>query len=152
MQNLPNTSFEIYPSPDFIKLALAAEIKDKPGSVFSYNNKAANLLAGIVQYVSKMKLDNYLSEKIFEPMGINNYKWKRDDEGNPQCMAGFQVNPKDMAKLGQLFINKGKWEGKLLINADWFTETVKPNNLNKESGLLWWIEYAKTKATIDDNR
>ena len=52
LQNEPNTTVEIYPSPDFVQLALAAELSDDPGSRFSYNNKAVNLLAGIVQRAS----------------------------------------------------------------------------------------------------
>jgi CubicO group peptidase (beta-lactamase class C family) len=152
MQNFPSTSVEIYPSPNFINLALAAEITDKPGTKFSYNNKAVNLLGGIVKLLTRKRIDNYLYEKIFEPMGIEDFDWTDDQDGNPHCMSGFQVQPKDLAKLGQLFIQKGNWNGKQLINADWFTETGTPNKLNPECGLLWWIEYKNTKAIIDDEQ
>jgi len=152
MQNFPNTSVEIYPSPNFVNLALAAEITDKPGTKFSYNNKAVNLLGGIVKVLTRKRIDNYLYEKIFEPMGIEDFDWTADDDGNPHCMSGFKVQPKDMAKLGQLYIQKGNWNGKQLINADWFTETGTPNKLNPECGLLWWIEYEKIKAIIDDRQ
>ncbi|MBK6364810.1 MAG: serine hydrolase [Saprospiraceae bacterium] len=144
MQNIPLTTTEIYPSPDFIKLALAAEIVNKPGTTFSYNNKAVNLLAGIVKIASKKRMDNYLAEKIFTPLGIEDFDWELDDEGNPHAMAGFQVLPKDFAKLGQLFIQKGKWEGKQLISEAWFSETGTPNPLEPTCGLLWWIDYEKT--------
>lgn len=152
MQNFPNTNVEIYPSPNFINLALAAEITDKPGTKFSYNNKAVNLLAGIVKILTRKRIDHYLYEKIFEPMGIEDYEWTTDDDGNPHCMSGFQVQPRDMAKLGQLFIQKGNWDGKQLIKSDWFTETGKPNPLSPTCGLLWWIEYENIKAVIDDEQ
>lgn len=150
MQNAPNTSVEMYPSPDFVKLALAAEITDKPGTKFSYNNKAVNLLGGIVKLLTRKRLDNYLYEKVFEPLGIDDYDWTDDEEGNPHCMSGFQVLPKDMAKLGQFFLQKGKWEDKQLINASWFDETVKPNTLSANYGLLWWLEYKEIQVIIDD--
>ncbi|MCC7401491.1 MAG: serine hydrolase [Chitinophagaceae bacterium] len=150
MQNVPNTNVEIYPSPDFVKLALAAEIVDTPGTRFNYNNKAVNLLSGIVQRISHVKLDNYLSEKIFKPLGIEDYNWTRDDEGNPEAMSGFQVFPKDMAKLGQLFLNRGKWNGQQLIADSWFTQTEQPVKLNPDYGLLWWIQYDSIFNIIDD--
>jgi len=152
MQNVPNTNVEIYPSPDFVKLALAAEIVNKPGTVFSYNNKAVNLLAGIVKIVSRKRMDNYLAEKIFTPLGIEDFDWTLDDEGNPHAMAGFQVLPRDLAKLGQLFIQKGKWEGKQLINEAWFTETGTPSSLDPTYGLLWWIEYENRFSIVDDEQ
>ena len=150
IQNFPLASVEIYPSPDFVKLALAAEIVDTPGTKFAYNNKAVNLLVGVVKYASRMKMDNYLYEKIFEPLGINDYDWTRDDEGNPHGMSGLQIYPKDMAKLGQLFLNKGQWEGRQIISSDWFLETGKPTKLKPACGLLWWIEYDTVLCTIDD--
>ncbi|MBK6566638.1 MAG: serine hydrolase [Saprospiraceae bacterium] len=152
MQNIPLTTTEIYPSPDFIKLALAAEIVNKPGTTFSYNNKAVNLLAGIVKIASKKRMDNYLAEKIFTPLGIEDFDWELDDEGNPHAMAGFQVLPKDFAKLGQLFIQKGKWEGKQLISEAWFSETGTPNPLEPTCGLLWWIDYEKKLSIVDDEQ
>lgn len=152
MQNVPNTNVEIYPSPDFVKLALAAEIVDTPGTRFNYNNKAVNLLSGIVQRISHVKLDNYLSEKIFKPLGIEDYNWTRDDEGNPEAMSGFQVFPKDMAKLGQLFLNRGKWNGQQLIADSWFTQTKQPVKLNPDYGLLWWIQYDSIFNIIDDSQ
>jgi CubicO group peptidase (beta-lactamase class C family) len=152
MQNIPLTTVEIYPSPDFIKLALAAEIVNKPGTTFSYNNKAVNLLAGIVKIASRKRMDNYLEEKIFKPLGIEDFDWELDDEGNPHAMAGFQVLPKDLAKLGQLFIQKGKWEEKQLISETWFIETGTPNPLEPTCGLLWWIEYEKRFSIVDDEQ
>lgn len=149
MQNFPSTNVEIYPSPDFVKLALAAEITDTPGTKFLYNNKAVNLLEGIVKIVTGKTIDKYLEEKIFTPMGIKNFDWATDKNGNPQCMAGFQVLPKDMAKLGQLFLQKGSWEGKQLIAENWFAETVTPG-VEPTCGLLWWLQYEKTIAIVDD--
>lgn len=152
MQNFPNTNIEIYPSPDFVKLALAAEITDTPGIKFSYNNKAVNLLGGIVKTLTRKRIDNYLYEKIFKPLDIEDFSWTADDDGNPHCMSGLHILPKDMAKLGQLFLNKGEWNGKQLISKEWFTETGKPNKLSPNCGLLWWISYDTTLCIIDDQQ
>src|SRR5262245_18810332 len=85
LQNVPNTSVEIYPSSDFVKLALAAEVSDTPGSKFSYNNKAVNLLAGIVQVASGKRMDIYFRDEIFQPMDITDFAWTLDESGNPHA-------------------------------------------------------------------
>lgn len=152
MQNIPLTTVEIYPSPDFVKLALAAEIVNKPGTAFSYNNKAVNLLAGIVKLASGKRMDVYLGESIFAPLGITDFDWSLDDSGNAFGMSGFHVLPKDLAKLGQLFLQKGKWEGKQIIDEAWFTETIIPNQLEPTCGLLWWIEFERRYSIVDDSQ
>jgi CubicO group peptidase (beta-lactamase class C family) len=150
LQNNPNTTVEIYPSKDFIKLALDAEVIEKPGTTFRYNNKAVNLLTGIVEKASGKKLDTYLKENLFNSMNIADFNWTKDKSGNPHGMAGFQVLPEDFAKLGQLFINKGIWNDKQLINKNWFDDIVQPSELEPTCGLLWWIIYNKKKAIVDD--
>lgn len=150
LQNTPLTTVEIYPSPDFVKLALAAEISDKPGTKFSYNNKAVNLLAGIVSIASGKRMDEYLKEILFTPLGITDFSWELDSAGNPHGMAGLQIYPKDLAKLGQFFLQKGKWDNKQLIQEDWFSETSKLGRFDPACGLLWWIENVYT--IIDDQQ
>ena len=131
MQNFPNTSVEIYQSPDFVKLALAAEITDKPGTKFSYNNKAVNLLGGIVKGTDKGRELITIYMKRYLNRWVDDFDWTADEDGNPHCMSGFKVQPRDLAKLGQLYIQKRNWNGKQLINADWFdrnryTQQTKP--------------------------
>src|SRR5699024_765363 len=99
------------PSPNFIQLALSASVADKPGTKFAYNNKAVNLLSGIIQKASGQKMDHYLRGGLFKEMGITDFNWRTDDEGNPIAMAGLQIYPSDLAKLGQLVLHKGSWKG-----------------------------------------
>jgi CubicO group peptidase (beta-lactamase class C family) len=83
IQNNPNATVEIYPSPDFVQLALAAELSSKPGEKWEYNNKALNLLAGIVKKVSGKRMDVYINNRLFKPLGIKNYGWTLDNAGVP---------------------------------------------------------------------
>lgn len=152
IQNVPIAAEEINYSPDWVKLALSAEIVTKPGTVFSYNNKAVNLLSGIVKILTHKRLDSYLRDSIFTPLSIENYSWETDEEGNTDAMGGLNILPADLAKLGQFFLQKGNWEGKQLINSSWFDETVKPSEKSPSCGLLWWLEYEKVNAIIDDKQ
>ncbi|RKH08837.1 class A beta-lactamase-related serine hydrolase [Corallococcus sp. CA053C] len=142
---------EIYRSPDFVKLALAAELTEPPGTAFRYNNKAVNLLAAVVQKASGKRLDRYLADALFRPMGITDFGWTLDDAGNPHVMAGVQLRPRDLAKLGQLMLDGGVWQGCRLLPAEWVKQATTPGEgVFSPGGLLWWSEYAWMRFTVDD--
>lgn len=116
VQNYPHTGIEIYPSPDFVKLALAAELSERPGEVYRYNNKSLNLVAGIFQHVTGKRMDSYIGERLFKPLGILDYRWSLDPSGNPHMMSGCQIKPHDFVKLGMLVANEGKFDGSQIID------------------------------------
>src|SRR5690606_32950435 len=76
IQNLANAGVEVETSPDVVHLARAAELDDEPGTKFSYNNKATNLLAGIVEKASGLKLDAFLKKHLFDQIGIGDVSWR----------------------------------------------------------------------------
>jgi CubicO group peptidase (beta-lactamase class C family) len=151
LQTESPTSKEIYPAPDFVQLALAAELAADPGSAFLYNNKAVNLLAGIVAEADGRPLDDFLSQELFSPMGITDFTWSKDPKGNPHAMSGLQILPGDLAKLGQLVLDRGRWNGNVLISADWFAESLQPaQSFMPNSGLLWWLVPERMSFVIDE--
>jgi len=153
LQNFPRTEVEIYPSPDFVQLALSAEMDADPGADFSYNNKAVNLLAGVVQKASGRRMDLYLHDELFTPLGITNFTWKLDDAGNPQAMSGLRILAADLAKLGQLVLNRGEWEGRQFIADSWFDSSMCPSQEHNPScGLLWRLMFDHVNYVIDDER
>lgn len=151
MQNLSNAGIEIYVSKDFVKLALAAELSDEPGTRFSYNNKAVNLLAGIVQVASGKRMDIFMRDEFFNPMQIKDFGWSLDAAGNPHALAGLQIPAADFAKFGQLVLNRGKWDGKQIVSEKWIDESLAQSQpFNESSGLLWWRMSSDETYTIDE--
>ncbi len=145
------TTDEIYRSPNFLQLAIAAEVAEEPGTVFRYNNKAVNLLAGVIKRSSGLRMDQYMAQEIFAPLGIANFAWDHDKGGNPHAMSGLQIKAMDLAKLGQLMLNKGKWNGVQIISERWVNDSTEPGQaMDKSCGLLWWLIPDWTKVTIDD--
>ena len=154
---------EIYRSPDFVQLAFAAELAEEPGKQFRYNNKAVNLLAGIVQRVSGTRMDELLGEELFEPMGITDWDWSLDAAGNPHGMSGLQIRPEDLAKIGQLMLDGGVFEKTRLLPESYVreavTDQVRPANLDDVEkiselygpryGLLWWPQDEPEFAITD---
>lgn len=147
-----NPNVDFYQTPDFVKLALAAELANPPGTHFFYNNKAVNILPGIVEKASGKKIDAYLGAAVFAPLGIKRFSWTHDRAGNPHGMAGLQMSARDLAKLGQLMLDKGCWKGEQIIAADYVEESVKPaQDFDASSGLLWWIASSYRKHLIEDS-
>jgi CubicO group peptidase (beta-lactamase class C family) len=150
MQNNPNASVEIYPSADFVQLALAAELSKKPGEVWQYNNKSLNLMAGVIQKITGKRMDEYIGQRLFKNLEITDYSWTLDQKGNPHVMSGCQIKPKDMIKLGLLLANKGKYNNNLIISEEHIAEVVKPCAQYQGYAMLWWLDYENTISIVDD--
>lgn len=145
---------EIYLSRDIVRLALDAPLASDPGTVFFYNNKAVNLLAGIVEKSDGRKLDEYLRDEVLAPIGVGRISWMRDAAGNPHVMAGLQIDAADLARVGQLMLQEGSFAGKRIVSAEWVRESVRRSGSVGAFGLSWWPLTAPgtleiTAATID---
>jgi CubicO group peptidase (beta-lactamase class C family) len=143
-------AMEVYQSGDIVRLALDAAPAQEPGAEFFYNNKAVNLLAGIVEKASGRKLDEYLRDELFAPLGVTRFSWMRDSAGNPHGMAGVKLDALDLARIGQLMLDQGTFQGRRLLSPEWVAASVQPaQQLNPGCGLLWWVlsEWAKLEIT-----
>jgi CubicO group peptidase (beta-lactamase class C family) len=151
LQDVPSDAPEIEPAPDAIQLALAAELMADPGSNWFYSNKATNLLAGIVQRASGKPLDAYISESLLRPLCINDAPWQfRDRSGNPYGMAGLALRARDLARIGQLMLDDGKWNGQVVLPPALIRESVSASQpFEPRYGLLWWIAPEWSATTVD---
>jgi CubicO group peptidase (beta-lactamase class C family) len=141
---------EVYASSDLVRQALDADLAHPPGTHFFYNNKAVNLLAGIVEKVSGRKLDEYMRDEVFAPLGIAHFAWMRDPAGNPHVLAGLQLDALDLARIGQLMLDGGVYNGKRLLAADFVAESVRAAQpFSPTGGLLWWVIPEWSKLEID---
>ena len=109
---------------DWIRSFLSKEPTDEPGSIFRYNNTATFMLSSIVQQVTGETLYNYLQPRIFKPLEISGIDWDLNPQGINLGMIGLRLHTEDMAKFGQLLLQKGKWNGKQLIPEAWVAEAT----------------------------
>jgi CubicO group peptidase (beta-lactamase class C family) len=151
LENKPITT-EIYASPDFVQFALAAELSDDPGSRFAYNNKAVNLLAGVVEKASGRRMDRYIGEEIFGPLGITDFDWTLDRAGNPHGMSGLQIRAIDFAKVGQMMLDGGRWKDARIVSEEWVRLSTGQAGqpFVPICGLLWWLIPDREAFLIDD--
>ncbi|HEY4117952.1 MAG TPA: serine hydrolase domain-containing protein [Byssovorax sp.] len=143
------TTEEIYASPDFVRLALAAELVSDPGERFFYNNKAVNLLTAIAQRAANKPFDEIARAEVFAPLGITDVEWVHDKAGNAHGMSGLRLRPIDVAKLGQLMLDHGRAHGASIVSAAWIDAMTTPTKANASYGLLTWIDY-QASFVLDD--
>ena len=144
------TGIEVEISPDIVQQALVAPLIDQPGKHFFYNNKAVNLLPEIIKRVSGKNIELFLKERLFEPLYIKKYHWKQDQFGNYPGYGALELSAYSLAKIGQMLLQNGVWNGKQIIDRSWIDQSMKTgSSLNPSSGLLWWrvLEYNKSQWT-----
>lgn len=107
---------------NWIKGFFATPILHEPGSVFLYNSLGTYMLSAIVQKVTGQKLIDYLKPRLFDPLGIAGMDWEMDKQGINTGGWGLRLKTEDMAKFAQLFLQRGKWNGKQILPAAWIEE------------------------------
>ena len=133
-------------SDNWVKDFLNTPIKYQPGTKFLYNSPATYMLSAIVQKVTGQKVIDYLKPRLFDPLGINGMDWEIDPKGINTGGWGLRLKTEDMAKFGQLFLQKGKWNGKQILPASWVEEasTMKimqdPNATQARKDSSDWLQ------------
>lgn len=115
--------------------------KDQPGTKFEYQSGATQLLGFALRKSINKTIAEYASENLWQPLGMEqNAEWNTDDFGMEKTFCCVNSNARDFAKLGQLFLNNGEFDGKQILNAHFIEEMRTPTKLSKEAyGLGLWI-------------
>ena len=117
---------KMFEAKDLVRGFLGSEIEFKPGTHFVYNNGATYMLSAIITKVTGESLRDYLTPRLFEPLGIENVKWEADDRGVNFGAWGLHLTPEDAAKFAQFCLNKGRWNGKQLLSEGWINLATAP--------------------------
>lgn len=126
---------------------LAASVSQKPGTLFYYNTPATFMLSATLQKVTGQTLRDYLVPRLFEPLGIPTPDWDVTPQGYSFGGSGLHLRTEDIAKFGQLLLQRGEWNGRRLVPAEWVdlaTSRQASNGSNPESdwdqgyGFQFW--------------
>ena len=120
------------------KQFLELPVKHKPGTHFLYNTPATYMCSAILQKVTGEKLVDYLQVRLFDPLGIKPPIWTESSEGI--CHGGFGLNlrTEDIARFGQLYLQKGEWNGRQLISSEWVDAATTRQTSNGSSPDSDW--------------
>jgi CubicO group peptidase (beta-lactamase class C family) len=124
------------PDQNWVKAFLSLPVEYKPGTHFVYNSGASFMLAAIVQKVTGMTVLEYLQPRLFEPLGIQGATWETSPQGINMGGWGLNITTEDIARFGQLYLQKGKWNGRQILPEAWVEEATMrqvSNGCNPES-------------------
>jgi CubicO group peptidase (beta-lactamase class C family) len=145
MEQLPNgfaSAIEMERSSDWIKFILDRPMSSAPGDTFNYNSGNTHLLSAIVLKLTGMSALEYAKAKLFEPLGITDVYWTHDPQGVSTGGYGLYLQPRDMAKIGYLYLRDGAWEGKQLLPSAWIDRVTHAKVDMRLGGLrycnLFW--------------
>jgi Beta-lactamase class C and other penicillin binding proteins len=144
-------SFRGAPDQDWVTVFLAQPVKHEPGTFYLYNSLGTYMLSAIVQKVTGEKVVDYLTPRLFEPLHIDKQKWEESPQGINCGGWGLYLKTEDLAKMGQLLLQNGEWNGKQLIPAEWVAEMSKKQVESINPGTRMEDAAAKglTKETSD---
>jgi len=128
------------PDGNWIKGFFTVPVVHEPGTQFVYNTGASYLLSAIVQKTTGMKLLDYLQPRLFEPLGIGNASWQESPQGITAGGIGLSLTTEDVARFGQLYLQKGMWQGKQLLSETWIVEATRSQISNDRGGQTDWSQ------------
>lgn len=114
-----NDEIRMTRDPQPLRYALSRPFAFDPGSDYDYNGGLTQVMAAVLVRATKTPLEEYARTKLFGPLGITDVEWVGELAGMPSAASGLRLRARDLAKIGSLYLNGGKWNGKQIIPASW---------------------------------
>jgi CubicO group peptidase (beta-lactamase class C family) len=117
--------------------------KSPYGRAWSYCTAGATILGPLLERATKQRVPDFADSVLFKPLGIEAVRWQLQPLGTAMTGGGLLLRSRDLLKLGQLYLNDGRWNGRQVISADWVRRSVTPHanaRENTDYGYLWWLE------------
>ena len=146
----PWREIDMWRSEDWIAFALEMPMAKTPGIAFSYNTPTAVLLGGAIARAAGETVPEFAARELFAPLGITRYCWTLSPRGQAMTGGNFYMRPRDMAKIGQVFLDGGTWNGRRIVSEDWVAAATAPRvdaagprdiglePMIKGYGYQWW--------------
>ncbi|VWB25534.1 serine hydrolase [Burkholderia arboris] len=128
-----------YTAPDRLKLAASAAPKVAPGTAFEYTDVNPILAAAMLSAAAGEPVERYAQTHLFGPLGMKRAAWERADRtGLVSAGWGLRLRAVDMAKIGMLVLDGGRWQGRQVVPQQWIAEMTTPR-VSPHFGYYWWI-------------
>jgi CubicO group peptidase (beta-lactamase class C family) len=149
-ENLPyidprNNAVVMEASRDWVKYAIDIPMAREPGALFNYSSGETQILAHVFRRATGTDIEEYAARHLFAPLGITQWYWKRTPTGLIDTEGGLYLEARDLARIWQLFLRDGMWQGRRIVSSEWVRESVKPavavSNRpgTPHYGLKWWL-------------
>ena len=128
-------------SANWVAYASQMPMRSEPGTEFGYCSPNYHLLSAMIQNASGVPEDEFARQVLFGPLGISDIGWPRDPNGVTHGWGDLQLQPRDLAKLGFLYLHGGRWEGRQIVSPEWVARSTTPRVKYGERNLYgygWW--------------
>jgi CubicO group peptidase (beta-lactamase class C family) len=148
-----NDLVRLFSKPDPIEYILSRPLVSEPGARFYYGGDNTNLLGEAIRSATEQRMDAFAEEVLFGPLGITDYAWDFINPDMIHASGNLQLRPRDMAKLGQLYLNGGAWEGHRIVSEAWVAESTQKHITRSATsgyGYQWWLStYRMGSSSVD---
>ncbi|MHA2429327.1 MAG: serine hydrolase domain-containing protein [Candidatus Hermodarchaeia archaeon] len=134
-------------SDNWVEFVINRPMEYAPGEAWVYNTGGSHLLSAILTQATNMTALAFTEAHLFGPLGINDYTWPDDRQGYNNGGSSLELRPRDMAKLGFLYLNNGTWDGEQILPAEWVETASRPHvtfSPNRGYGYQWWTHTPDT--------
>lgn len=124
--------------PDKRTFAMGLDQQHPPGAVWAYSSASAEVVGEVLERATGQSVEAFARQRLFDPLGITTTILD-DAVGHDTTFTGWQASCPDLARFGQLALQRGRWEDRQLVSQEWFDEVARPSQaLQTPYGLLWW--------------
>jgi CubicO group peptidase (beta-lactamase class C family) len=137
-----NSEIAMNRAPDSLRYALDRPMVAAPGTGWTYNGGATEIAAELIMRGTGQDLRAFAEERLFGPLGITRYRWMSNYYDRPIAASGLRLRPRDTARIGQLVLNDGAWEGRQIVPAEWIatsTSVQTEAGYGCSYGYFWWL-------------
>lgn len=128
-----------FEAPDQTAFAIGLPQQYPPGTHWAYNNAAVQVLDRVIERATGEPTVDYAQRQLFAPLGIE-ATWLRDRAGHPWTYGGATMSCRDLARIGHLMLNGGRWRDRQVVPEHWVRRSVRPSQeLRRDYGYLWWL-------------
>jgi len=142
---------EMTQKKDWVQYVLDQPMAEKPGTRFEYSNCVTFLLSAIIQKATKQQTYAFMQQYLFGPLGITDVRWTASPLDISVGFGRMWLKAHDMAKIGWLFLNRGRWDDQQIISEKWVRESTQ-KHINATTydgyGYQWWVSPDKFYAAI----
>lgn len=145
-----NSEMRMLCSADQYRYVLEQPVVVPGGQVWNYNSGGTLLLEAVIAKAADGALDDVAREFLFEPLSITDYAWTKNPKSGILEVGGLRLRSRDLAKIGQLVVNGGNWNGRQIVSQKWVKEStaahVGPAHLTYFYGYQWWLGRSLVKG------
>jgi len=144
--------YEMRRSADWTQFMLDLPMAEAPGTRFEYCNGASFLLSAIIQKAAGMNALEFAKKHLFNHLGITDLRWPANPQGITIGWAELQLRPRDMAKIGQMMLKGGRWQGTQIISQNWVSQSTQAHIKagGDDYGYRWWRGKTITNNQVID--